>query len=77
MESAEYAGRDVLSCPPFFTTPQMVVHQREGASAQIETAQLLPYGCRLEMRLDQVHDEPVELIVEFAAIEEAERVAED
>jgi hypothetical protein len=65
----------VSFCPPFLATPQMEVHPRDGASAQIRTAQLLPYGCRLEIRLDQVHEQRVELIVEFAAVEAQAGVA--
>ena len=41
----------VAFCPPFARTPELSVEQIDGPEARIRTAQLLPYGVRLDLKL--------------------------
>ena len=41
----------VAFCPPFFQTPELSLEQLDGPAARIRTAQLLPHGVRLEVKL--------------------------
>jgi hypothetical protein len=38
-------------CPPFVCTPSVTVTQQEGPAARIKTAQVLPFGARLDLKL--------------------------
>ncbi|NIL95984.1 MAG: hypothetical protein GTO53_01770 [Planctomycetales bacterium] len=56
-------------CPPFLATPSLAVQQLEGPDLQVKTAQVLPYGARLELRLNRACDEPVQTTIGFTAVE--------
>ena len=57
----------VAFCPPFAATPGLEVEQIDGPEARVKTAQLLPYGVRLDLKLAAVAEEPTNVVLQFAA----------
>lgn len=57
----------VAFCPPFAEAPELEVEQIDGPDVRIKTAQLLPYGVRLELKLARVSEEPTTVLLQFAA----------
>jgi hypothetical protein len=56
-------------CPPFSTTPELLVEQVDGPRCRIKTVQLLPYGARLEVKCAAVAvaENPSGVLLRFAA----------
>ncbi len=48
----------VAFCPPLRATPELLVEQIGGPEARVKTAQLLPYGVRLDLKLAVAAEEP-------------------
>ncbi len=61
------ASVHVAFCPPFSQTPQVTVEQLDGPSARIKTAQLLPHGARLDLKLAAAAEEPGSVVLQFRA----------
>ena len=61
------ANVHVAFCPPLEKTPRFDVEQIDGPKARIKTAQLLPHGVRLDLKLSTATDDPVDVVLEFAA----------
>ena len=57
----------VAFCPPFNRTPELVVEQLAGPEARIKTAQLLPYGVRLDLKLNAAGEQPASVLLQFSA----------
>jgi hypothetical protein len=57
----------VAFCPPFARTPEWVVHQADGPEARIKTAQLFPYGVRLDLKLSAAAVQPDGVLLSFSA----------
>jgi hypothetical protein len=57
----------VAFCPPFALTPELEIEQLDGPEARIKTAQLLPYGARLDLKLVAPAIEPATVLVQFSA----------
>jgi hypothetical protein len=55
-------------CPPFARTPQLSVEQADGPTARIKTAQVLPYGARLELKLHAAEETPSAVVLQFSAM---------
>ena len=55
-------------CPPLVSLPEVECNQAVGPPATIKVAQAEPFGLRLEVRLDQLPNEPTEVVIEFQAI---------
>jgi len=62
----------VAFCPPFDKTPQVTVEQLDGPAVRVKTAQLLPHGARLDLKLAAVAEEPDVVILQFSARSPAE-----
>jgi len=60
----------VAFCPPFAKTPGLEVEQCDGPPARIKTAQVLPHGARLDLKLAQAAETPVAVVLEFVARDE-------
>ena len=58
-------------CPPLGRTPTLSVDQRGGPNVRVKTAQLLPHGARLDLKLAETADEPQQVLLEFTAQEAA------
>jgi len=56
-------------CPPLRGTPEMHLEQIDGPAARIKAAQVLPFGVRLELKLDQPTEEPAQVVVQYSACE--------
>jgi hypothetical protein len=54
-------------CPPFARTPALAVEQADGPAARIKTAQILPYGARLDLKLHAPPESPAAAILHFSA----------
>jgi hypothetical protein len=54
-------------CPPFAQTPTLNVIQVTGPAARVKTAQVLPYGARLEIKLAVPAGQSVALRLQFTA----------
>jgi len=61
------ANEHVAFCPPFARTPQVTVEQLDGPPVRIKTAQLLPYGARLDLKLTTAAQLPESVLVRFSA----------
>jgi hypothetical protein len=57
----------VAFCPPFAATPELAVEQIGGPEGRIKTAQLLPYGARLDLKLSATADEATTVLLQFSA----------
>jgi hypothetical protein len=57
----------VAFCPPFASTPQLIVTQLGGPSARMKTAQLLPYGIRIDLKLSGPSEGGASVLLEFSA----------
>jgi hypothetical protein len=57
----------VAFCPPLCATPELLVEQIDGPAARIKTAQLLPYGARLDLKLAVAATEPATVLLQFTA----------
>lgn len=57
----------VAFCPPLAGTPAFEVEQIDGPDARIKTAQVLPYGARLDLKLAAATEEPVSVLLQFSA----------
>ena len=63
----------VAFCPPFAATPELAVEQLDGPEVRIKTAQLMPYGARLDLKLAASADEPTSVLLQFSARTAAEK----
>jgi hypothetical protein len=61
----------VAFCPPFARTPELSLEQRDGPDARIKTAQLLPYGVRLDLKLAAEAEQRISVLLQFEARAEA------
>jgi hypothetical protein len=61
------ASTHVAFCPPFMSTPRLEIQQREGPPARVKTAQLLPYGARLDLKLAAAAEKPLAVVLQFTA----------
>jgi hypothetical protein len=57
----------VAFCPPFPETPEIEAETLSGPQCSIKTAQVLPSGARLELKLAAPAEEPQSVLVRFAA----------
>jgi hypothetical protein len=57
----------VAFCPPFACVPEVIVEQLEGSACRVKTAQLLPYGARLDLKLNAMADVPTSVLLRFTA----------
>lgn len=61
------ASVHVAFCPPFPRTPELTVEQLDGPPTRIKTAQLLPHGTRLDLKLAAMAEEPHSVLLQFSA----------
>lgn len=57
----------VAFCPPFAAAPQLTVAQLDGPPARTKTAQLLPYGVRIDLKLSGPAEANTSVLLEFSA----------
>jgi hypothetical protein len=58
----------VAFCPPFVAVPDVdLLAQAEAAEVEVTAVEILPWGTRIECRLEQAADEPVVVVVSFTA----------
>ncbi|MDY0165832.1 MAG: hypothetical protein RBS80_04765 [Thermoguttaceae bacterium] len=57
----------VAFCPPFSMMPQLTVRQLDGPPARMKTAQLLPFGVRIDLKLPEPAEEDTCVLLEFNA----------
>lgn len=57
----------VAFCPPFAATPELSVEQIGGPPSRVKTAQLLPYGVRLDLKLAAAAEETISVLLQFEA----------
>lgn len=55
----------VAFCPPFFQAPTSLLQQGKGPSARLRTGQVLAYGARIEIKLEQPADGATAISVDF------------
>lgn len=59
-------------CPPLAVVPQCFAEPTEGVDAQVRVAQVLPYGVRLEVKLDEAAEEACDVTIGFTIAERAD-----
>jgi hypothetical protein len=57
----------VAFCPPFDAAPDLEIEQIEGPESRLKTAQLLPYGARIDLKLLSPAEEATSVLVQFSA----------
>ena len=57
----------VAFCPPLESTPQVELRQLDGAAAQIKVGQVLPYGVRVDVRLQHFSEDTEVVLIELLA----------
>ena len=57
----------VAFCPPLDGQPVLTVRQRSGPACRVKTAQVLPYGARVELRMVGHSDQPQQVVLELDA----------
>jgi hypothetical protein len=68
LEAGQRSGNlHVAFCPPFAEPPQVHCEQSAGPACSIKTAQVLPYGARLELKLAAAAWQPESVVVRFSA----------
>ena len=67
-----HATAHVAICPPFASVPVCYAEPCDGPPAQVKVGQVLPYGARFEIKLDEPAEEPTAVVVEFSIQERAE-----
>jgi hypothetical protein len=58
----------VAFCPPLARTPELTWEQVEGPPARIKPGQVLAFGARLDIKLDEPAEEALDVAVEFRAV---------
>jgi hypothetical protein len=56
-------------CPPFQRVPELHVEQLDGPEVRIKTAQVLPYGARIDLKLSSSGESSVSVLLRFFAHE--------
>jgi hypothetical protein len=64
--SQRHANAHLAICPPFARTPVCYAEQSDGPPAEIKIAQVLPYGVRIEIKLDEAAAEPCDVTIDFS-----------
>jgi len=57
----------VAFCPPLDGQPVLTVRQRSGPACRVKTAQVVPFGVRVELRLVQEYAQPQQVVLELEA----------
>jgi hypothetical protein len=70
--SQRHAAAHVAICPPLERVPECFAEQTDGPSARLKIAQVLPYGVRFELKLDEPAAQPASVHVEFSIHERQE-----
>jgi len=58
-------------CPPLAVVPSCFAEPTDGADAQVRVAQVLPYGVRLEVKLDEPAEDACDVTIGFTIAERA------
>ncbi|NLE36885.1 MAG: hypothetical protein GX621_02555 [Pirellulaceae bacterium] len=61
------ASAHIAFCPPFARVPAIEVEREEGPSGRVQPVQVLPYGARLDLRLDRAAEEESTVVLRFSA----------
>ncbi len=61
-----HAAAHVAICPPLPCVPQCFAEQMDGPPARLKIAQVLAYGVRFEIKLDEPAAEPTSAVIEFS-----------
>ncbi len=64
--SQRHATAHLAICPPLAHVPECFAEPADGPPSQIKVAQVLPYGVRFEIKLDEPATEPSEVMIEFS-----------
>jgi hypothetical protein len=65
-QAQRVAAAHVAICPPLERNPTCEAEQQDGPAAEVKVTQAMPYGVRLEVKLDEPAEEATSVIVEFA-----------
>ncbi len=61
-----HANAHLALCPALANVPVCYAEPSDGPPCQVKVGQVLPYGVRLEIKLDESAEEPREVLVEFS-----------
>jgi hypothetical protein len=61
-----HATAHLAICPPLDCRPQCFAESLDGPPAAIKVAQVLPYGVRFDVKLDEPAQEPGSVVIEFS-----------
>ena len=65
-----HATAHVAICPPLSRVPQCYAEQMDGPPARLKVAQVLAYGVRFEIKLEEPAEEPTSVVIEFSIHEQ-------
>ncbi len=67
-EGSRSAVAHVGFCPPFAATPRIVVSNAcDGVEVDVTAAEVLPWGVRIECRLEEPSEEPLDVDIDIVA----------
>ncbi len=66
-----HAAAHIAICPPLEKNPTCYAEPAVGPDASVKITQAMSYGVRLELKLDEVAEEPASVIVEYSILEHA------
>jgi hypothetical protein len=61
------AAAHIAFCPAFARAPVVEVEQEDGPPSRIQAAQVLPYGARLDIKLNHTTEEEASVLLRFTA----------
>jgi hypothetical protein len=65
-----HANAHLALCPALAATPACYAEPSDGPPCRVKVGQVLPYGVRLEIKLDETAQEPCVVLVEFSIQEQ-------
>jgi hypothetical protein len=65
-QAQRVAAAHIAICPALERNPTCEAEQQDGPAAEVKVTQAMPYGVRLEVKLDEPAEEATSVIVEFA-----------
>lgn len=57
----------IAFCPPFAATPELEIEQIDGPEARTKTAQVLPFGARIDLKLAATAETDDVVVLQFSA----------
>ncbi len=68
-----HAAAHIAICPPLGAVPTCYAEVGDGPEASVKVTGAMPFGVRLEVKLETPADEPADIVVEYAIVERVDK----